>query len=345
MKMSKLLINEPPLQVLPSLAVAIGLNEAIFLQQLHYWLTPTVKYKPHYKEYEGAIRPWIYNTYDTKKGEKETGWKSNFPFWSVRTIKRIVTSLKEKGLILATDQFNTAPSNRTLWYTIDYAKLEMYESTSGTLDSDKLALSEGDKLALSREGQIGTLMTETTTETTTENMAQSAADDFSDILPDEPQQAPSPKPKPKKLNDNGKAHLLAFGVLADDKPDPEVYAVRQEMQTAGWEMHSTDIELAIVYFVLAVRDRHPGFKIPNDTSSRKHWYRSINGHLQNYALSELQDLYKRAIIKMEEKNLSYWVPGSLTNWGLPEAANKTAQPTSEKDYRDDPQYQAFADQY
>ena len=32
--MSKLLINESPLQVQPSLAMAIGLNEAIFLQQL-----------------------------------------------------------------------------------------------------------------------------------------------------------------------------------------------------------------------------------------------------------------------------------------------------------------------
>ncbi len=159
--MSKLLINEPPLQVLPSLAVAIGLNEALFLQQLHYWLTATARYKPHYREYENVNRPWIYNTYHIKKDEKETGWQANFPFWSVRTIKRIVSSLKEKELIIVTDKFNTASSNRTLWYTIDYDKLVGYEkaSTSGTLDSDKLALSGG--------GQVGTLMTENTTETTT----------------------------------------------------------------------------------------------------------------------------------------------------------------------------------
>ena len=36
--MSNLLTQEPPLQVLPSLAVAIGLNEAIVLQQVHYLL-------------------------------------------------------------------------------------------------------------------------------------------------------------------------------------------------------------------------------------------------------------------------------------------------------------------
>ena len=36
--MSKLLIADVPLVVLPKLAEEIGLNEAIFLQQLHYRL-------------------------------------------------------------------------------------------------------------------------------------------------------------------------------------------------------------------------------------------------------------------------------------------------------------------
>ena len=36
--MSKLLINESPLTVLPHLATEIGLNEAIFIQQVQYWL-------------------------------------------------------------------------------------------------------------------------------------------------------------------------------------------------------------------------------------------------------------------------------------------------------------------
>lgn len=36
---SSLLINEAPLQVLPSLAVALkNINEAIMLQQIQYWL-------------------------------------------------------------------------------------------------------------------------------------------------------------------------------------------------------------------------------------------------------------------------------------------------------------------
>ncbi|MCP6757123.1 replication protein RepO, partial [Klebsiella pneumoniae] len=56
--MHALLINEPPLQVLPSLAKAIGLNEALILQQIHYWLNP----KHNQNLFKG--RYWVYNTYE-----------------------------------------------------------------------------------------------------------------------------------------------------------------------------------------------------------------------------------------------------------------------------------------
>lgn len=43
--MSKLLISESPLLVLPSLAETIGLNEAIVLQQIHFWTSKEKHYK------------------------------------------------------------------------------------------------------------------------------------------------------------------------------------------------------------------------------------------------------------------------------------------------------------
>jgi hypothetical protein len=79
--MSKLLIDEPPLQVLPSLALAIGLNEAIFLQQLHYWLQRS--------EHQHAGQRWVYNTLE--------GWHEQFPFWSMSTVRRTIRSLKAQG--------------------------------------------------------------------------------------------------------------------------------------------------------------------------------------------------------------------------------------------------------
>lgn len=166
--MSKLLIDESPLQVLPSLACIIGLNEAIFLQQLHYWL----KTSPTKKEHEGRVRSWIYNTYHSKNSGNgnTTGWESNFPFWSARTIMRIVESLRDKKLIITTDELNGSRTNRTLWYTIDYDELEKLSTVTSCHSL------ESDKLSQSRECQVVTLMTETTNKTTTKTTEAPSGD-------------------------------------------------------------------------------------------------------------------------------------------------------------------------
>jgi hypothetical protein len=105
---SSLLIDEPPLQVLPTLAVAIGLNEAIFIQQLHWLLSHSGK------AVKGQEGKWIYNTAEE--------WHEKFPFWSVSTIKRIITGLRKEGLIKA-GRFNRMTLDQTRWYTIDYEAL------------------------------------------------------------------------------------------------------------------------------------------------------------------------------------------------------------------------------
>ncbi|MFR5627305.1 MAG: hypothetical protein ACLTK3_04020 [Haemophilus parainfluenzae] len=75
--MSKLLINEQPLQVLPSLANIIGLNEAIVLQQLHFFL--------RISRNKVGGRSWVYNTIND--------WQSEFSFWSVKTVQRTIENL------------------------------------------------------------------------------------------------------------------------------------------------------------------------------------------------------------------------------------------------------------
>lgn len=71
--MSKLLINEPPIQVLPTLATVIGLNRAIVLQQVHYWCA-----NPKMGVARDSNR-WIRNT-------AEDWQRDNFPFWSLSTV-------------------------------------------------------------------------------------------------------------------------------------------------------------------------------------------------------------------------------------------------------------------
>lgn len=116
--MSRLLLNEKPLLVMPKLAAHIGLNETIVLQQLHYWIQEKfhnpVKYKDSYKD----DYIWVYNTYED--------WMEQFPFWSTMTIRRILLSLEKKQLIL-TGNYNKLKTDRTKWYTIEYYNLGQLE--------------------------------------------------------------------------------------------------------------------------------------------------------------------------------------------------------------------------
>ena len=111
--MSRLLIQESPVMIIPSLAVKIGLNEAVVLQQIHYWLGIS-KHK-----IEG--RTWVYNTYEE--------WRKQLPFWSVSTIKRTIHSLEMKGLLLSAN-FNEMKMDKTKWYSIDYDKLQEHEDST-----------------------------------------------------------------------------------------------------------------------------------------------------------------------------------------------------------------------
>ena len=103
-----LLLNEYPLLLSPSLACKIGVKEALILQQLHYWLEKT----------EHIIRgkKWVYNSI-------ENWQRTNFPFYSVATVKRAFESLKKKGLVLIAN-FNRMKNDKTLWYSINYQALE-----------------------------------------------------------------------------------------------------------------------------------------------------------------------------------------------------------------------------
>lgn len=107
--MSKLLINEPPLQVLPSLAKAIGINEAIVLQQIQYWVSKELHYYDN--------RYWTYNTI--------TEWLDQFPHLSNSGLRKILNRLENLGLIL-TNNYNTNKFNHTKWYTINYKTLGNY---------------------------------------------------------------------------------------------------------------------------------------------------------------------------------------------------------------------------
>lgn len=94
------------------LAVRIGLNEAIVLNQIDYWINVYEEKKDADHFQDG--RWWVYNTI------KE--WQDNFPCFSERTIYTILKNLRDLGLV-ETANYNKAGYDRTLWYTINYEKL------------------------------------------------------------------------------------------------------------------------------------------------------------------------------------------------------------------------------
>lgn len=171
--MSRLLIDEPPLQVLPSLAVRLGgLNEAIVLQQLHYWLNNKNR-KGERTAHLIDGRWWVYNSYE--------GWQKDFPFWSATTIKRAFLSLEKRGLVIS-KQFDAAARDMRKWYTIDYDALESLSSVTnqirpkwpdasdqpGPVDQTKLASSTGSNRPDGSDQNGPIFMHETTSETTSE---------------------------------------------------------------------------------------------------------------------------------------------------------------------------------
>lgn len=104
------LIPEPPLLVLPSLASAIGLNEAIALQQIHF------------ETRESDLAWWPNQAAELRK---------KFPFWSDRTIKRTLGSLQERELVKVRQE----GMDRTKRYRVQIGTLHRLNLTAKQSDA------------------------------------------------------------------------------------------------------------------------------------------------------------------------------------------------------------------
>lgn len=163
-----LLMPSRPIVINPDLAYSIGLNEAIALQQVNYWLKETNSGL----ERDGVR--WIYNTTEQ--------WLEQFPFWSESTLKRTFTRLKALG-VLRVEQLNKSQRDMTNYYTINYASELLDEVNVAKSKSSKCSLPSGQNepmekvkvtrpIRSKRANVIGSNwhddLTENTTESTTE---------------------------------------------------------------------------------------------------------------------------------------------------------------------------------
>lgn len=160
---SSLLINESPLLVLPSLAVKAGLNEALILQQVHYWISNPKAGIDH----EG--RRWVWNTIKD--------WKEQFPFWSEKTISRAMHSAKQQGFLLC-EKLSKDSWDKTMHYSIDYDALNSENAPKSLIHSigtdcpnriGQIVPIERDRLSVSKGTDCPYLYsTETSSETSSE---------------------------------------------------------------------------------------------------------------------------------------------------------------------------------
>lgn len=155
-----LLLKVKPLVISPMLAMRIGINEAIVLQQICYWLEDTTAGI----EYDG--KRWVYNSINA--------WNEQFPWWTAKTIQRTVSSLKKMGLIYV-EQLKKRQHDQTNYYAINYASPLLTDTDNLSLSRETICPNRKgqsvpmDKVNLSQSiGSNCPNVTENTTEITTE---------------------------------------------------------------------------------------------------------------------------------------------------------------------------------
>lgn len=174
-----LLMPSRPIVINPDLAYSIGLNEAIALQQVNYWLKETTSGL----ERDGVR--WIYNTNEQ--------WLEQFPFWSESTLKRTFTRLKNLG-VLKVEQLNKSQRDMTNYYTINYeselldeVKVTKSKSSKCTIPSGQNEPMEQVKVERSIGSKRTALIRSNCTDVLTENTTENTTDIKNPICPVAPQ--------------------------------------------------------------------------------------------------------------------------------------------------------------
>lgn len=137
----KVLLLDDNFSYSKSLAAEIGLNNAIFVQDIAYWIK--------YNETQGAGyadgRWWSFSTYD-KICERH-------PYWTKRQIQKIIKDCKDNGWILV-GQYDKNPYNHTNWYTLSDKIIEICRKLSCDNDCTKNAYRESVEVESTRTLEV-----------------------------------------------------------------------------------------------------------------------------------------------------------------------------------------------
>ncbi len=209
--MSKLLIDDYPIQVLPKLAKEIGLNEAIVLQQIHYWLNK----RTHLKD----GKYWTY-------GSIVTWQRDQFFFWSVVTVKRIFASLEKQNLLIV-GNYNKAGFDKTKWYSVNYEELERVTQRLG---QNEPTIGSNWNNGTAQNDQTNTLdLPKTSSDTKTSSSNELMESDFEKLW------ELYPRKEGKKVALKKYKELIRKGLVTNKKIQDGIVAYKQHLKAENTE--------------------------------------------------------------------------------------------------------------
>lgn len=110
------------------IAKIFGVNVAIFLDHMAFWITKNMANNRHY--HEGTY--WTYNTIEA--------YKELFPYWTTRQMRGVIDKCIKYGLILESN-YNITTYDRTKWYALTEESAKLLNISicqKGQMDSSKL---------------------------------------------------------------------------------------------------------------------------------------------------------------------------------------------------------------
>ena len=257
--MSKYLIEENPLILLPTLAKEIGLHEAIILQQLHYWIEHRGPDGRKYGQVVDGLR-WIRNT-------AKNWMEGSFPFFSEAQVYRALKNLEDTKLILSRSDLNKIGYDRTKWYTIDYPILRQREM-------------DFTPVQVPYDASVDTIP-ETTTETTTEIKPNPT------LKKSKVKTAPEPWQLKRRADQKAIVDALAKHFLVTIR-----WGANFDRKFLDWaldEVHMTpeQIEYAVDYWQEQKWLKSPGH--PGIALIQRDWLLSIEGYNSNPSQDDESD--------------------------------------------------------
>jgi len=98
-----------------SIAQKYGVNVAIFLNSLAFWIQRNIANEKNFKD----GRYWSYNT--------QKAWLVLFPYWTRQNLRTVINSAIEQGLIV-TGNYNDNKYLQTMWYALTDLGLSLFPS-------------------------------------------------------------------------------------------------------------------------------------------------------------------------------------------------------------------------